>query len=262
MGNLDFQLSIIQLEDTSRVAILDLKGSIDGSTVKKFEAKTLGLYNEGVKYLILNFSEIGYMNSTGLGILVKVLDQYQETDGDLKLVKVPQKVADLFDMLGISSILTCYETMDEAIASLPSPVAYTESNDSSQKLQQKSSLDNNIGNDLSDLGDPYNMDLGFDKDVSPFGSQDATGIDLSFDNDAVDFNTDLTDFGTTDQTPENGGIDLMDFGSDLSGLGTDQTPEGDGIDLMDFGSDLSGLGTDQTPEGDGIDLMDFGSDLS
>ncbi|NUM37282.1 MAG: anti-sigma factor antagonist, partial [Candidatus Brocadiae bacterium] len=122
MGNLDFQLTKEKLTDGSSVALLHMKGSIDGTTVKKFESKTLGLYEEGIKYLILNFFEIGYMNSTGLGILVKVLDKFQEKDGDVKLVKVPRKVADLFDMLGISSIVTIYPNMEDAIGSLPFPI--------------------------------------------------------------------------------------------------------------------------------------------
>lgn len=122
MGNLDFQLTSEKLADGSSVALLHMKGSIDGTTVKKFETKTLGLCEEGIMYLILNFAEVGYMNSTGLGILVKVLDKFQEKNGDVKLVKVPRKVADLFDMLGISSILTIYKSVEEAIDSLPSKI--------------------------------------------------------------------------------------------------------------------------------------------
>ena len=119
MGNLDLKFKLENLTDGSSVAVVDMKGSIDGSTVKKFESETLALAQKGFKYLILNFSEIGYMNSTGLGILVKVLDRYQEQGGDMKLVQVPKKVSDLFDMLGISSILSIYATMEAAFNALP-----------------------------------------------------------------------------------------------------------------------------------------------
>ena len=123
MGRLELKCKIDKLTDGSSVAILDMNGSIDGATVKKFESETLGLCEKGIKYLILNFTHVMYMNSTGLGILVKVLDRYQENEGDMKLVKVPPKVADLFDMLGISSILSTYESTDEAINSLPAQLA-------------------------------------------------------------------------------------------------------------------------------------------
>ena len=122
MGNLEFLSKLHNLEDGSSVALVELKGSIDGSTVKKFESEALGLYEKGVKFVILNFAQIGYMNSTGLGILVKVLDKFQEKDGDVKLVRVPPKVADLFEMLGISSILTIHKSVDEAIATLPAKI--------------------------------------------------------------------------------------------------------------------------------------------
>lgn len=122
MGNLELKFKIENLMDGSSVAIVHMKGSIDGTTVKKFEAETLALAQKGFKYLILDFHEIGYMNSTGLGILVKVLDKYQEKSGDMKLVQVPKKVSDLFDMLGISSILSIYNSMQDAMNSLPSKV--------------------------------------------------------------------------------------------------------------------------------------------
>ncbi len=137
MGNLDFQLTKEKLTDGSSVALLHMKGSIDGTTVKKFESKTLGLYEEGIKYLILNFFEVGYMNSTGLGILVKVLDKFQEKDGDVKLVKVPRKVADLFDMLGISSIVTIYPGMEEAIQSLPFPIQSAMTSHSAEVIKKE-----------------------------------------------------------------------------------------------------------------------------
>jgi anti-sigma B factor antagonist len=122
MGNLELKFKIENLMDGSSVAIVQMKGSIDGTTVKKFEAETMALAQKGFKYLILDFHEIGYMNSTGLGILVKVLDKYQEKNGDMKLVQVPKKVLDLFDMLGISSILSIYHSMQESLNSLPSKV--------------------------------------------------------------------------------------------------------------------------------------------
>ena len=50
-----------------------------------------------------------------LGILVKVLDIFQAEGGDIALVRVPAQVQDLFDMLGISSILNTYNTEEEAL---------------------------------------------------------------------------------------------------------------------------------------------------
>ena len=211
MGNLDFQVSFKQLVNGLRIAILNLKGSIDGSTVKIFEAKAMDLYNDGIKYLILNFEEIGYMNSTGLGILVKILDKYQDTDGDVKLLKVPRKIEDLFDMLGISSIVTSYSTLKEALYSLPSPVVETEpdENFALKSSELPSELDMNL-----------DTNLGWDND-SPEALFDS-GVDLKW-----------TDNPSSDQNDSNGNngnsIDYTEtlnsnaFGIDLSNFNNSNT---------------------------------------
>ena len=93
-------------------------GAIDGTTVRQFEDKLIGFFNQGVKNLILIFSEVKYINSTGMGLLVKLADKFQEGGGDIKLVGVPEKVIALFDMLGLLSLFKIYETEEDAIESI------------------------------------------------------------------------------------------------------------------------------------------------
>ena len=121
--SLSFKLEKEHLSNGSTVAIAYLSGFIDIRTVKIFESEALNpLLNEGSKYLILNFTNVGYMNSTGLGVLVKVQDKYKDADGDLILVNVPQKIFDLFKMLGMDTILKVKNTNQEALESLPFPL--------------------------------------------------------------------------------------------------------------------------------------------
>ncbi|WP_372366399.1 STAS domain-containing protein [Candidatus Uabimicrobium sp. HlEnr_7] len=121
--SLSFKVEKEHLANGSTVTIAYLSGFIDIRTVKIFETESLNpLTAEGSKYLILNFSNVGYMNSTGLGVLVKVQDRYKESDGDLILVNVPQKIFDLFKMLGMDTILKVEKTNKDALDSLPFPL--------------------------------------------------------------------------------------------------------------------------------------------
>ncbi|HPY73914.1 MAG TPA: STAS domain-containing protein [Planctomycetota bacterium] len=118
MAELLFQSKQEKLPDGSPIIITKILGAIDGTTVRQFEDKLIGFFNQGVKNLILTFSEVKYINSTGMGLLVKLADKFQEGGGDIKLVGVPEKVIALFDMLGLLSLFKIYETEEDAVDSI------------------------------------------------------------------------------------------------------------------------------------------------
>lgn len=120
MAELLFQSKQEKLGDGSLIIITKILGAIDGTTVRQFEDKLIGFFNQGVKNLILIFSDVKYINSTGMGLLVKLADKFQEGGGDIKLVGVPEKVIALFDMLGLLSLFKIYETEEDAIESIGS----------------------------------------------------------------------------------------------------------------------------------------------
>jgi anti-sigma B factor antagonist len=102
---IEFQNRQVKLLDGSPVNICLIKGSIDGSTLFEFEEKLLGFLDHGVRHLIIVFSQVHYINSTGMGVLVKLADKFQEVGGDFNLVDVPDKMVALFNMLGLLSLI-------------------------------------------------------------------------------------------------------------------------------------------------------------
>lgn len=118
MAELLFQSKQEKLDDGSLIITTKILGAIDGTTVRQFEDKLIGFFNQGVKNLILIFSDVKYINSTGMGLLVKLADKFQEGGGDIKLVGVPEKVIALFDMLGLLSLFKIYETEEDAMEAI------------------------------------------------------------------------------------------------------------------------------------------------
>ena len=112
---IQFQNRQIQLPDGAPVIVSRILGSIDGSTVRQFEEKLLGFLGQGVQHLIIVFSQVNYINSTGMGVLVKIADKFQESGGDISLVDVPDKLIALFNMLGLLSLIKLSKSEDEAV---------------------------------------------------------------------------------------------------------------------------------------------------
>jgi anti-sigma regulatory factor (Ser/Thr protein kinase) len=67
--------------------------------------------------VLLVLTNVKYINSTGLGTIVKCVDTFREKGGDIKLVGVPTKVIALFEMLGLLALFETHDTIEAAVAS-------------------------------------------------------------------------------------------------------------------------------------------------
>ncbi|MHC4777418.1 MAG: STAS domain-containing protein, partial [Planctomycetota bacterium] len=76
---------ITEIEATRKVG---LAGAIDASTVIKFQAELDKLKEEGVRRYLLDMEGIRYVNSTGLGSLVKLADGLEREGGVIALMRI------------------------------------------------------------------------------------------------------------------------------------------------------------------------------
>jgi anti-sigma B factor antagonist len=102
----------MQIEErvVNNVMILDLKGKItlgDGDEVLK--DKINSLIHQDRKRILLNFSEVPYVDSAGLGEIVRTYTTVSRQGGQLKLVGLTKRITDL---LSITKLLTVFETFE------------------------------------------------------------------------------------------------------------------------------------------------------
>jgi anti-sigma B factor antagonist len=92
------------------VTILDLKGKItlgDGDEVLKDKINSLTLQNR--RKILLNLEGVPYIDSAGLGEIVRTYTTVSRQGGQLKLVNLTKRIEDL---LSITKLLTVFETFD------------------------------------------------------------------------------------------------------------------------------------------------------
>ncbi len=116
MPGLESKLLPVDGDDSARVA--ELSGAIDGNTVPDFQQMLEKVKTEGVRRLILDMSKIKYVNSTGLGSLVKYADSFKNSGGGMALIKVPAKVKIVIEMLGLNAFFDICAGLPEALAAL------------------------------------------------------------------------------------------------------------------------------------------------
>jgi anti-sigma B factor antagonist len=91
--------------------VLDLKGKITlGEGDELLKDKVNSLVNQGHKKIILNLAEVPYIDSAGLGEVVRTYTTVSRQGGSLKLLNLTKRITDL---LSITKLLTVFETFEE-----------------------------------------------------------------------------------------------------------------------------------------------------
>ena len=80
-----------------------IEGKLDTTTAPEFE-KTLGEILNGVTELVFDMTNLEYISSAGLRVLLKV-QKVMFNQGEMKLFGVNETVMEVFEITGFSSIL-------------------------------------------------------------------------------------------------------------------------------------------------------------
>jgi anti-sigma B factor antagonist len=100
------------------VTILDLKGKMTlGEGDELLKDKINSLIHQGQKKLLLNLEGVPYIDSAGLGEIVRTYTTVSRQGGNLKLVNLTKRITDL---LSITKLLTVFETFDSEPEALKS----------------------------------------------------------------------------------------------------------------------------------------------
>jgi anti-sigma B factor antagonist len=92
------------------VTVLDLKGKMTlGEGDELLKDKINSLLQQGKKKLVLNLEGVPYIDSAGLGEIVRTYTTVSRQGGSLKLLNLTKRIEDL---LSITKLLTVFETFD------------------------------------------------------------------------------------------------------------------------------------------------------
>lgn len=100
----------LNLRKKDNYAIIELNGSLDIYTsieLKEFIEKNITTLNENV---ILDMENLNYIDSSGIGMLIKEMNYTQELKGEFFLVKLKPQIE---KVLKVSGLTTFFNTMSE-----------------------------------------------------------------------------------------------------------------------------------------------------
>ena len=108
----------LKVREVGRAVIPDISGKLmGGADADIFRDKIHGLIEDGKKNIIVNLSEVKWVNSTGVGILITGYTTLRRNKGDLKLLNVSNKIQSILYVTKLNLIFECFDNEDEAVAS-------------------------------------------------------------------------------------------------------------------------------------------------
>ncbi|CAM2067660.1 Anti-sigma factor antagonist [Sulfidibacter corallicola] len=103
-------------KDSAKILYPD--GYINAHTVQEFEKSLQSILEEKNFRIIINCRDLQYINSSGLGVLMGVIEEIQENEGFLWLSNMNETVFNIFDTLGFTHLFNVYQTEEEAIGAI------------------------------------------------------------------------------------------------------------------------------------------------
>ncbi len=110
---MSFDVKTEQLEGGSYV--IELAGEVDLYTAPEFKQQLLDVIAKGAKYVVVDFSDTTFIDSTTLGVLVGGVKRLRTSDGQLALVCSDRNITKIFEITGLDRVFTIYATRDEAV---------------------------------------------------------------------------------------------------------------------------------------------------
>ncbi|MCK9995164.1 MAG: STAS domain-containing protein [Candidatus Krumholzibacteria bacterium] len=100
------------------VAILEMSGKLmGGPDSDAFDETIKTLIHEGYHNVVVSMEKVKWVNSTGLGILISGYTTLKKSGGELKLLKVSDRIENIFIVSKLYTVFESFQDEEEAVRS-------------------------------------------------------------------------------------------------------------------------------------------------
>jgi anti-sigma B factor antagonist len=100
-------------------AVVRVAGEVDLYTAPMLRERIRELAARGAVHLIADLSQVDFLDSTGLGVLVGSLKRLREDGGSLALVITTPRILRIFQITGLTKALAAWPSVTDAITADP-----------------------------------------------------------------------------------------------------------------------------------------------
>lgn len=108
----DFNVSS---REDGEISVVKVEGYLDAHTAPDLENEFNKMIERKRYKIVVNFSELNYISSAGLGVFMAYVETMREENGDIKFSNLKDDVYSIFDLLGFPVLYEFYKDEEEAI---------------------------------------------------------------------------------------------------------------------------------------------------
>jgi anti-sigma B factor antagonist len=106
----------LRTEDGGETLVFKLRGSLDLATAPTVRAALSEATDKGGHDLIVDLTQLEFLDSTGLGVLIGAHRRAAEHGGSLRLIASDGPISRLLNITGLITVFAVYHTLEDARA--------------------------------------------------------------------------------------------------------------------------------------------------
>ena len=114
-AELDGSQVVKEIRRLDQAVAVDIRGDVDLHHSPALRETLARLIEENPGRLVLNLTEVGYMDSSGVATLVEALQRIQRKKGRLQMHSLSPRVRSIFEIARLETIFEIYSSEDEAL---------------------------------------------------------------------------------------------------------------------------------------------------
>jgi anti-sigma B factor antagonist len=98
------------------VVVVDVEGQLIVGNRQELKQSILDALEAGDRKFLIDFTRTGYIDSSGLGVLVSLSKKIRDEGGDLRLAGLNEDLRTLFELTKLDTLFAISNTASEALA--------------------------------------------------------------------------------------------------------------------------------------------------
>lgn len=113
----------IAIHETAGVTVIRLNGALDARSAAGFRTELSRLLSRGVTRFVVDGTQLGFVDSMGLGTLVYLRRAARQAKGDVRIAAAGRELLEVLDFSGMGQVFQVLPDVPAALASFPPPPA-------------------------------------------------------------------------------------------------------------------------------------------
>jgi anti-sigma B factor antagonist len=105
----------VTVSEKPGIPVLAVRGEIDVASAPEFHASLSDLIGQGPEVIMVDLSEVSFIDSTGLGVLVGAEKEMRQAGQDLRLVVTQPQITRLLELTGLDEVFTVVASTDDSV---------------------------------------------------------------------------------------------------------------------------------------------------